>query len=242
MSRALESALISACDRANHDPDVIALVLTGGTDRSFCAGGDFNEVGRMNGAEARDWIDRILQLYISCLTVSKPTVAAVDKHAVGIGFQLALCVDRAIGTNRAVFHMPELQHGIACTIGGYLLEKCLDRQRMTDLALEAKPLPAALALEWRVLTGVVEPENLLNEAVRLARKLAGFPQLPYRLTKASINLTMVEGLRNISNASKEAHQSGFEQGLGRQHFQEILGRSGRRAEDQPPAASTIPAG
>jgi carboxymethylproline synthase len=225
MSRELEQAIIRTCEKADADPAVEGLVFSGGIDRSFCAGGDFKEVAQLDGAGAEDWIGRVVSLYVACLGVRKPTVAAIDHHAVGLGFQLALCFDRAVGTHRCRLHMPELGNGTACTIGSYLLERCLDRARMVDLVYGCQPVAAPQALDWRILAKVVEPADLLNEACRQARLLADYPQVPYRGTKKSNNRSLIEGLREIELVSKEVHRLAFETRTASPHFEKILGRS-----------------
>src|SRR4029078_9600954 len=97
---------------------VKAVVMTGGVGRSFSAGGDFNEVKNLSGGGDVDrWIDRVTELYVHALRVDKPTVAAIDKYAIGMGFQFALMFDQRVLTEGAEFRMPEARHGIGRSLG-----------------------------------------------------------------------------------------------------------------------------
>src|SRR4029078_12793239 len=87
----MERAVIEALERAQTSPEIKAVVVTGGVGRSFSVGGGFNEVKNLAGGDEVDgWIDRVTDLYLAALRIDKPTVAAVDGYAIGIGFQFAL--------------------------------------------------------------------------------------------------------------------------------------------------------
>ena len=106
------------------------MVVTGGANRSFSAGGDFNEITQLPylpPQKTEEWIDRMIDLYQSCLGINKPVVMAVDQHCVGIGFQLAMCGDILMVSPDSQFTMPEYRGGIASTIGSYMLDKVFGR-------------------------------------------------------------------------------------------------------------------
>ena len=131
MNRALEQEIIRVCQDVEDSPDVKALVLTGGRERSFCVGGDFNEVRQADNRPAiEDLIDRCIALYISLLQVTKPTIAAIDGYAIGLGFQMALSCDWQIGASNTKMIMWELKKGVACPLGAYMLEKFFARAAM----------------------------------------------------------------------------------------------------------------
>src|SRR5689334_5167595 len=76
------------------DSDARAVVLFSGADRSFGIGADFRETATFSGGDEVDvWIDHITDLYLACLRVNRPVVAAVDGYAIGIGLQIALTAD-----------------------------------------------------------------------------------------------------------------------------------------------------
>ena len=225
MSHALERAIIALCNDVAGDASVRAVVFTGGEGRSFCAGGDFNEVSAMTtAAEVDAWIDRLLALYVAVLRLDKPTIAAIDGYAVGIGFQLALACDLRLATPAARIIMWELKHGVACTIGSYMLEAFVGRAAMLDLVYTCEPVDLEWGVASRLLTRVVAGEKLLAEAHGLATRLASYPELSWRLTKQALNQGFIDGLIAVGPVSRQAHRAGFAARLATPHFDRILKR------------------
>ncbi|RKG77397.1 enoyl-CoA hydratase/isomerase family protein [Corallococcus exercitus] len=238
VNRALERAIIAACRRAEENEAVRAVVLWGGPDRSFSAGGDFKEVkNHVGGAEVKEWIEGTLELYRSVLQLTKPTVAAVDRYAIGIGFQLALVCDWRVGTERCQFVMPELKHGIACSLGSYMLEKSLGRLAMTELIYGCEPVEASTARRMSLLNELSSVPELLSSARAAAARLAAYPQLPLRRTKRFANAGYIEGLREIATQSIAIHSEAFAQKTAQAHFKAVLGT--KYTEGGSPASGVV---
>ncbi|MGY4353180.1 carboxymethylproline synthase [Bradyrhizobium sp. GM7.3] len=225
MSLELEGAIRATCRDTEDNHEIRALVLTGGNDRSFCVGGDFNEVAQLSERTAvEEFIDRVIDLYSTILKVTKPTVAAIGGHAVGLGFQLALCCDWRIGTLGTKLLMWELKHGLACTIGGYMLESFVGRAAMSDIVYGCEVIPVSWAADHKLLHEVVHSNSLVDSAVARAQILGAFPEITFRRTKESINERFIVGLRNIALEAKEAHVAGFASASAEQHFKNVLRR------------------
>ncbi|RXG85911.1 enoyl-CoA hydratase/isomerase family protein [Bradyrhizobium zhanjiangense] len=224
MSLELENAIRSICQETEDNSSIRALVLTGGNDRSFCAGGDFNEVARLSGRAAVEAIiDRWIDFYSTILEVTKPTVAAVGGYAVGLGFQVALCCDWRVGSPETKLLMWELKQGLACTIGGYMLESFVNRAAMSDIIYRCESIPIQWAVDHKLLHEVVDSANLVEGAIARAQILGKFPEITFRRTKESVNQRFVAGLREIAMVAKEAHVAGFGAKAAEQHFKSVLG-------------------
>ncbi|UVO30479.1 enoyl-CoA hydratase/isomerase family protein [Bradyrhizobium arachidis] len=224
MSLELEKAIRSVCRETENNPAIRALVLTGGNDRSFCAGGDFTEVARLSGREAVErFIDGLIDFYSTILSVTKPTVAAVGGYAVGIGFQVALSCDWRVGSPETKLLMWELKHGLACTIGGYMLESFVGRAAMADIIYGCETIPISWAADRKLLHEVVKSADLVDTAIARAQVLSEFPEITFRRTKESVNQRFIAGLRNIATDAKEAHVAGFASGAADKHFKRVLG-------------------
>ncbi|WP_439406502.1 enoyl-CoA hydratase/isomerase family protein [Bradyrhizobium sp. DASA03076] len=225
MSVELENAIRATCKETEENSAIRALVLTGGNNRSFCAGGDFKEVAQISGrAAVESFIDRVVDFYCTILHVTKPTVAAIGGYAVGLGFQVALSCDWRVGSSETKLLMWELKHGLACTIGGYMLESFLGRAAMSDIIYRCEAIPVAWAADHKLLHEVVDSEGLVERAVARAQILSEFPETTFRRTKASLNQRLITGLRNIALDAKEAHVAAFASGAAEEHFNRVLGR------------------
>jgi carboxymethylproline synthase len=220
----LETAIKGALMRANDDSAVRAVVVTGGDGRSFSAGGDFNEVRLMKGGEEVDrWIDRITDLYSSVLLVDKPTVAAIDGFAIGMGFQFALMFDWRQAASTAEFRMPELRHGIGCSVGAVILRHTLGYTAMQEIVFACESIPAEFAAARGIVNRLSTPEHLLDDAIARAEEMASFPAIPYRATKQTIVRSMRDVLLESADASKRVHKAAFSARAPHAHFDRVLG-------------------
>ncbi|PCE22656.1 spore coat protein CotG [Paraburkholderia acidicola] len=223
-SAALEDDIKQALREADADPSVAAIVVTGGEGRSFSAGGDFNEVKNLSGgADVDRWIDRVTDLYASALRVSKPTVAAVDNYAIGMGFQFALMFDWRVASSQAEFRMPELRHGIGCSMGGTILNYVLGFSTMQKIIYECDGISAARAQDYGFINEIVEPDQLLTRAIAIARQLASYPRASYKSTKAAVGQGLVDLLYESADRSKAVHRASFSDRSAQRHFARVLG-------------------
>ncbi|MCK1412415.1 enoyl-CoA hydratase/isomerase family protein [Bradyrhizobium sp. CW4] len=224
MSLELENAIRSICHETENNSAIRALVLTGGNDRSFCVGGDFNEVARLFERTAVEaLVDRLIDFYSTILSVTKPTVAAIGGYAVGLGFQVALSCDWRVGSPETKLLMWELKHGVACTIGGYMLEAMVGRAAMSDIIYGCDAIPISWAADHKLLHEVTDSRILVERAVARAQILSEFPEITFRRTKESVNQRFVAGLREIAKDAKIAHVAGFGSRAAEQHFKRVLG-------------------
>lgn len=222
-SRDLGYAVADALNEAENDLSVRAVIITGGIGRSFSVGGDFNEVSKLKGgAEVDKWIDDVVDLYMACLKLTKVSIAAIDNYAIGIGFQLAITCDVRIGTENCTFVMPELKHGIACTLGQYMLEKLVGRAAMLEVVYGCEEISCKKSLEYKLLKKVIPKENLLSEAVETARHFLSYPQVAFRKTKSLINASYIEGLTNVVAQTKRIHRAAFTDGHAQKFMQTVI--------------------
>ncbi|AXI78869.1 enoyl-CoA hydratase/isomerase family protein [Peterkaempfera bronchialis] len=205
--------------------DVACLVLYGGANRSFGAGGDFNEVSEFHGGDEVDaWIDDITDLYSTVAGISKPVVAAIDGYAIGVGLQIALCCDLRIGSSASKLVMPEFQVGIACNFGGYMLEAVAGRSVMQDMLFSCEEWSAPRALADRLLQEVVAPEELLDRALERARRIASYTPAAVQSTRPRVNGPYVEGLRRVREEGKRSHRTAFSVGEAQQRMRRVIGK------------------
>jgi len=214
---------LTQCFRECDENTTDAVLITGGEDRSFSVGGDFNEVKEFEGGSEVDaWIEEIIDMYVACLEIGKPTISALDHYVIGIGFQLALCCDYRIGSTRCQLIMPELKHGIACVLGQYLLEKTLSRAHMQKIIIDSDRISIHDCVNLGLLHGVCEPEDLNRQALVKAESLAQYPQVSYRATKRAMNADFICGLRSTIAVAQQAHRQSFKEQAAQRFMKTIV--------------------
>lgn len=222
-SYALMEAVIEKLKAADEDEDVKAIVLTGGEGNSFSAGGDFNEVRLMqNGMDVYTWIDNIYKLYTAVLKFSKPCIAAIDKHAIGIGFQLSLMCDYRVGTYNCEFALPELKGGIACTLGGFLMDAFFGRAVMQDVIYKCNKIDSERALSLALLNEVCSPEDLIQNSLEAADKLATYPLFSFNFTKKLLNERIIQDFDRFKATITLSHVIAIENKSGQKYYSSIL--------------------
>ena len=172
--------LVAALDAANADPAIGAILLTG-AGRAFCSGDDLKEFASQAGPEAatRAYIERIQDATRAMAFGAKPVIGAIRGWAVGGGLEWTINCDFAIAAEGTRFFFPEISLGVFVT-GGVtaLLPRLVGLQRARELILLGEKFTAAEAQAWGLIWRVVPDATLMDEALALARRLAGLPPGP----------------------------------------------------------------
>lgn len=222
-SQVMMRDVAAALRRADGDPAVGAVVVYGGEGRAMSVGGDFKEVSTFAGGDEVDvWIDHITELYLAGVELQKPLLAAVDHHAIGVGFQVALTCDYRIGADTCVFQMPEFALGVACSFGTFMLTHVVGYAAMQRLVFGCEPVGAAAALTMGLLHEVVPPSVLLAHTLDVAKKLAGYHRDAVYPTKRQATSAYAEGLREVGRHARYAHRRAFAAGAAQARMTKIL--------------------
>ena len=156
-----------ALARANADPEIGAIVLTG-AGRGFCAGAD------MAGL---DWVTLVRE--------SKPLVAAVNGASVGIGLTRILPFDLILASQKARFGMLFIKMGLVPELAStHFLVQRMGFGKASEMCLSGRLYSAAEAQAAGLVDRVVEPDELLDEALAVANEIASNPSPQLRMTKA----------------------------------------------------------
>lgn len=184
LARPLMTELVDALEQHDADPDIRAIVITGGPT-VFAAGADIKE---MADATPVDMLVRNnIGLWDRLKKVSKPLIAAVAGYALGGGCELAMLCDIIIAAENARFGQPEINIGLIPGAGGtQRLTRTLGKYVACDVILTGRMLGAEEAYQRGLVTRVVPQELIVDEAVRLAKELAKRPPISLRLAKESI--------------------------------------------------------
>ena len=160
-----------ALERAQHDPDVRAVVITGAGDKSFCAGADLKAIARRENLYHPAHAEWGFAGYVHHF-IDKPTIAAVNGTALGGGTEIALASDLVVADERATFGLPEVKRGLIAAAGGvFRIADQLPRKVAMELLLTGEPITATDALEWGLINRVVKDGPVLDAALALAARV-----------------------------------------------------------------------
>lgn len=174
---------IDAIDRANGDPGVGALVMTG-AGRGFCAGADMQETfesqlekgGKAGMPARRDWV--------ALLRGSKPIVAAVNGAAVGVGMTMILPCDVIVASEHAKFGMFFIRMGLVPELAStHFLVQRVGFGRASELCLSGRIVAAPEALECGLADRLVKADALDDTAQELASSMGANPAPQLRMIK-----------------------------------------------------------
>lgn len=177
--------LEAAFDRIDADETVSAVVMTGaGAD--FCAGADVNLLLSGDIATFR----RVYEAFLRVLRCPLPTVAAVNGAAAGAGFNMALACDICLTVPRSRLISRFLDVGLHPGGGHtWLLDRIVGPARAKAVVLFGEELNGETAVEAGLALRCMAPEQLLDEAHRLARRAAGVPRELLVRTKQTMGRT-----------------------------------------------------
>ena len=180
-----------------------AVVITGG-ERIFAAGAEITEFGGPDEAAAIG--ARFVGALGAVAAIPRMVVAAVSGFALGGGCELALACDLRFASSRARFGQPEVLLGIIPGGGGtQRLARLIGPARAKDLILSGRQVGAEEALAMGLVDRVVEPDQVLDEALAYAAELASGAVAAQGLAKAAIDA----GLDTDLDQGMEIEQQAF---------------------------------
>lgn len=186
------AGLADAVAAADADAQVRAVLLHGSPE-CFCAGNDvadfLNRPPLAEGSPSQ-------RFFKAMLDARKPVVAAVGGPAIGIGTTMLLHCDLVYAATNARFQLPFVPLGIVPEFGStYILPLLAGYQRAAELLLLGQPFTADKAREVGIVTAVVSPERLMEEATRAAAQVAALPPESIRLTKQMLKKRHAQAVR-----------------------------------------------
>lgn len=183
--------LAAALWRANDDPEINALILTG-AGKAFCAGGDLKAIRERTGIGPRATPDgtranyrRGVHAIIKALAeIEVATIAAINGHAIGLGLDIGVLCDMRIAGAAAKMASSFVKVGIIPGDGGaWILTNAIGATHAAELVLTGDTIDAEEAKRIGLVTRVVADEALMDEARALAERIAVNPPRTVRLAK-----------------------------------------------------------
>ncbi len=190
-------------DKLNNDKDVDVIILTG-AGKAFVAGADICQMKDMNSVEARKFGELGQETFRKIELLDKPVIAAVNGFALGGGCELAMSCDIRIASTKAKFGQPEVGLGITPGFSGtQRLPRIVGIGKAKELIYTANIIGAEEAEKIGLANCVVEPEELMDKAMGMAKQILKNGQWAVRFSKSAINTGMEGSLHEGILVEKE---------------------------------------
>ena len=167
--------------------DAIGCTVITGSDRAFAAGADIKEM------QSKSYADVMMEDFITAnweevTRTRKPMIAAVAGYALGGGCELAMMCDFILAGENARFGQPEIQLGVIPGAGGtQRLTRFVGKSKAMEMCMTGRMMDAAEAERSGLVSRVVPTEDLLEEALSVATKIAELSRPALFLLKESVN-------------------------------------------------------
>lgn len=186
LDRATRHELIRVFDAISEREDIRVAILTG-AGKVFCAGADLKD--RPDPEKAGDYLDhsRVTRETTNAIReCAKPVIAAINGPALGAGLGLAAACDILLASENAQAGMPEIDVGLAG--GASMLKTLFGRSTLRRMFFTGVRLSAAELLARNVVDAVTAPDDLLPQAMVIARQIASKSPIAIRYAKQAANM------------------------------------------------------
>ena len=194
ISDEMRSHMIELLEEVAANSQIRALIITG-TGKGFCAGGDIKGMEKRMSAPAGEvayngWKrqQRVHHAVSLLLNLPKPTLAAVNGAATGLGCDLALSCDFVVSSRQASYAMSYIARGLIPDGGGlYLLPRRVGLTKAKELIYTGRSVQPEEGLAIGLVDRVVDHDNLLDETRRWALELSAGSATALALSKSVLN-------------------------------------------------------
>jgi len=215
LNKATVDELQMAVRELEEDPKLRIIIITGAGAQAFVAGADIKELHERTMLEAL--VPGMQKVYREIEQSSKVTIAVINGHALGGGFELALACDLRVVANHAKIGLPELNLAIIPGAGGtQRLMRIVGKGRALEMILTGKIIDGQEAERIGLVTQSVESNNLRNVTNQLVESILSKGPLALKLAKMVVNrgqdvdldtALMLEKLaQTVLFASEEKHE------------------------------------
>jgi len=183
------------------------LIITGAGEKAFVAGADIAEMSQLTKLEGKEFGEKGNAVFRKIEKLAIPVIAAVNGFALGGGCELSLSCDIRIASENAVFAQPETGLGITPGFGGtQRLARTIGIGKAKELLYTCGKVKAEEALQLGLVNAVYPAEQLMEECLKMAGKIARNAPIAVRAAKKAVN----DGMQvNIDEAiAIEADQFG----------------------------------
>jgi enoyl-CoA hydratase len=205
LSKEVRHGLFAAWNRFETDRAALVAILTGSGDKAFCAGGDLKEMVE-TGLKVPP--RNMFPVPYETITLSKPTIAAVNGVAFAGGWMIAQGCDLCVASTNAKFAITEVKVGRGSPWAAPLIHMIPQRIFM-EIVLTGNPITAQRAYEIGLVNRLAEPGAVMNVALELAREVIAGAPLSVAAARESVMLATEMGRAAALDAAWAAHEKAY---------------------------------
>jgi enoyl-CoA hydratase len=155
------------------DESTRVLIVTAAGEKAFVAGADIGEIKDVGLKEGFDFLRAGQEMNGEIENLGKPTIAAINGFALGGGCELAMSCTLRVMAEHAKLGLPELGLGVIPGYGGtQRLARLIGKGRALWYILTGDMIDAQEAVQIGLVNLVVKPDELMDQAVKVAKKIA----------------------------------------------------------------------
>ncbi|MCO7122987.1 enoyl-CoA hydratase-related protein [Ihubacter massiliensis] len=193
LSRSIIDEMDELVEEVMKDKEIRCLILH--SEKNFAAGADIKKMVECNEEEARAFL--FSPTYNKIADLSIPVIAAIEGYALGGGMELAMTADIRIAGEGAKMGFPEITLGIMPGAGGTIrVPRIIGEARAKELIFTGDVITAQKALSMGLVNRVAEDDHVLDEAMKLAKKLAKRAPIAMAMAKKTIKAGQEEQSHN----------------------------------------------
>jgi enoyl-CoA hydratase/carnithine racemase len=200
MTPELLDAFAAASAAARADTTTRCVVITG-SGACFSSGADFKATLQRSDGAPHERSYAMYAPFLSVLDIAVPVIGALNGHAVGGGFGLALVCDLRVGATLARYGANFVKLGLAPGMAiSYLLPRVVGLPRANELLLTGRLVDGTEAAALGILNRALPANDVVPAAMELARTIAGNAPIAVRETKAAIRRGLALEIREAARA------------------------------------------
>ncbi len=213
----------------DNDKNIRCLIITG-EGRAFCAGGDINEESQTTVITGYQFSRNCMEVLDTMESFRVPIIGAINGYALGGGLEFALACDIRIASKTAKLGSPEITLAVIPGWGGtQRLPRLIAPSKAKQLMFTGDSITAEEAYRIGLVDEVSEPEELMNDAIKMAEKIAHWGPLAMTRLKIAVN----DGLQCDLQRGLQIEAALFAQLYGTEDQQEAMHAFLEKREPKP---------
>ncbi|MFK8138834.1 MAG: enoyl-CoA hydratase/isomerase family protein [Bdellovibrionales bacterium] len=203
LNRQVLEELNVCLNQIEEDKSLRCLIVTGSGDKAFVAGADIKEMENLDSQAAKDFGALGQKVFRRLEVLKVPVIASVNGFALGGGLELAMACDFIVASSSAKFGLPEVSLGLIPGFGGTVrLPRIVGRNQAREMIFTGLHYDAETAKSFGLVNQVVEPENLKETTLKLAKKISKQGPVAIAMAKEAMNVGGDLGIDEALNVER----------------------------------------